>query len=203
MRFVTLRVTLGGFVSKTWVFDTLGQRRFRATTSSPDCQPGDVGGGVALWHCDNGPVLTDLATSAARQPAGWAGVEAMEDPYTACGARLVGRYWLEGDRRGALGPRGDPFFLNHRTGFLNHRTGRLIPPRAEGVCYAYDPSINLDYAGSPPRCTTPRKSWLHMTLPPLSLQACSGMWTTGTNTATSTSTANSGCGAVASSTPTS
>jgi hypothetical protein len=95
VRFVTLRVRLGGFFVKTpWVFDTLVQRRFRATPPSPDCESGDDGGGVALWHCDNGPVLTDLATGAARELAGWAAVEAMENQSLGyhCSAGLIGRY---------------------------------------------------------------------------------------------------------------
>jgi hypothetical protein len=123
-----------------WVFDTLAGRSFQPTPPFPDCQFVHVAGGVVLWRCVSPRyMLTDLATGAAREPAGWAAVEAMESPYSFCGVHRIGRYWLQGDCGGTLGPRSDPFYLNHRTG--------LLRGHPSGLPYLYHPLIDLDYAG--------------------------------------------------------
>jgi hypothetical protein len=169
VRFVTLDVTLQGESSNApWVFDTLARKRFRLTPPFPNCRFGNVGGGVVLWFCPSltRPLISDLATGGAREPAGWAAVEAMERPpppdYYNCSAYGIGRYWLQGECRGFGGGGGDPFYLNHRT-------GRLMTHNAGGF-NAYDPRINLDYQGLvTPRCVPLRHSWLHFSLPPVHL----------------------------------
>jgi hypothetical protein len=161
VRFVTLQ--RGSSSAPTWVFDTLGGRRFRPPRPSPGCRSVvDVGGGFALWRCVDRYMLTEFATGAVREPAGWGAVEAMETPSRPdyfCVAFLIGRFWLRG---ACVGPGGteDPFFLNHRT-------GRLITQPA-GVFNSH--WINLDYAGLvTPRCAPVRQGWLHTSLPPFTL----------------------------------
>jgi hypothetical protein len=165
VRFVTLQ--RDSSIAPSWVFDTLAGRRFRPRRPSPDCRTVDVGGGFALWRCVDRYMLTDFATGAAREPVGWAAVEAMETPSRPdyhCHAFRIGRYWLQG---GCAGPGGtfDPFFVNHRT-------GRLITQLAGG----FEPfdRINLDYAALvTPRCAPVRQGWLHISLPPFTLRALS------------------------------
>ena len=94
VRFAVIRSRTGA----PWVFDTLAGRSFQPTPPFPDCRFVDVAGGVVLWACvgTRGYRLTDLATGSAREPAGWAAVEAMERlPYIGCSADRVGRHWLE------------------------------------------------------------------------------------------------------------
>jgi len=110
-------------------------------------------------------MLTDFATGAAREPAGWDAVEAMETPSRPdyfCVAFLIGRYVAAGRLR-RTGGTDDPFFLNHRT-------GRQITQPA-GVFNS--DRINLDYAGLvTPHCAPVREAWmLHTSLPPFTLQA--------------------------------
>jgi hypothetical protein len=164
VRFVTLQRDSSS--APTWVFDTLAGRRFRPPRPSPDCRTVvDVGGGFALWRCVDRYMLTDFATGAAREPVGWAAVEAMdgmEGPDYQCYAWRIGRYWLQGSCDGPGGTY-DPFFLNHRT-------GRLITQPAGG----WEPfdRFNVDYAGLvTPRCAPVRRGWLHISQPPFTLQA--------------------------------
>jgi hypothetical protein len=99
------------------VFDTLRGRRFRPVAPMPDCGNGGVGGGLILWSCSEGPLISDLATGRSRKPVGIGRVDAMEGPYTRCGVGAIGRHWLWFSCGGAIGPQEE--------GYLNHRTGEI------------------------------------------------------------------------------
>jgi hypothetical protein len=163
VRFVTLQRESS---TAPWVFDTLAGRRFRPPRPSPGCRTVGVGGGFALWRCVDRYMLTDFATGAAREPVGWAAVEATK-PDAPCYAYRIGRYWLQGGC--GYGSGSDSLF------FLNHRTGRLITQFAGGLDF-WD-RINLDYAGLvTPRCAPFRQGWLGISLPPFTLRALRWRW---------------------------
>lgn len=127
-------------VGSPLVFDTLRGRRFRLTPPVPGCRYGGSGGGLTLWHCPppRQTLISNLASGRSREPVGIEQVDRMTTEYSFCRPYGIGWHWLELDCGGTLGPRSDPFYLNHRTGALVQHPSGL---------YYEHPLIDLDYAG--------------------------------------------------------
>jgi hypothetical protein len=145
------------------VFDTLRGRSFRLEPPRPGCSLGSIGRGLAAWGCASPDtiLLTSLSTGRGREPAGIDQVKQMGQPaYNACFPDSVGRFWLGFRCSPLIGPSGDPYWLNHRTGRLTGGVeieAKLSSPDAGFV--------DLDYAGLfRPYCEP--LGWPHYGRPP-------------------------------------
>jgi hypothetical protein len=148
------------------VVDTFGGRKFRPEPPSSDCEFRGSGAALLVWSCPGSrgwrPMISELATGTAREPAGWDAVVAMESEYYRCHPGPIGRRWLTVWCNAGLGPTTE-LYLNHRTGTVHQE----IYPTARTV--KWFPNLDLPDLGTRV-CPSLRRATLGAYQPPFALQ---------------------------------